>query len=72
MSFLETLFCDCLYHSEVSNIKIKKELLTIILNIEKNKNSDNKTNIGGFQKELECRELFLNLISDEIKKYKSS
>ena len=71
MSFLETLFCDCLYHSEVSNIKIKNKLLKIILDIEKNKKSDEKTNIGGFQKELECRELFLSLISDEIKKYKS-
>ena len=71
MSFLETLFCDCLYHSEISNIKIKNKLLKIILDIEKNKKSDEKTNIGGFQKELECRELFLSLISDEIKKYKS-
>ena len=35
MSFLETMFCSSIYHSTLSDEKIKKQLLKIVCNLEK-------------------------------------
>ena len=69
MSFLEIMFCDSIYHSTISNEKIKKQLLKIVYDLEKNVESNKKTNEGGYQKDLNCRDLFSDLISEEIHKY---
>ena len=69
MSFLEIMFCHSIYHSTLSNEKIKKQLLKIVYSLEKNVESNKKTNKGGYQKELNCKDLFSNLISKEINKY---
>ena len=36
MSFLEIMFCDSIYHSTISNEKIKKQLLKVVYDLEKN------------------------------------
>ena len=69
MSFLETMFCSSIYHSTLSDEKIKKQLLKIVCNLEKNVESNKQTNEGGYQKDLNCRDLFLDLISEELYKY---
>ena len=69
MSFLEIMFCDSIYHSTLSNEKIKKQLVKIVYDLEENVESNKKTNQGGYQKDLNCKDLFLNLISKEINKY---
>jgi len=70
MSFLEIMFCDSIYHSTISNEKIEKQLLKIVYDLEKNVESKkNYTNEGGYQRDLNCRDLFSDLISEEINKY---
>ena len=69
MSFLETMFCDSIYHSTLSNEQIKKQLLKIVYDLEENVESNKKTNEGGYQKDLNCRDLFSDLISEDLHKY---
>ena len=40
MSFLETMFCDSIYHSTLSNEKIKKQLVKIVYDLEENVESN--------------------------------
>ena len=47
MSFLETMFCDSIYHSTLSNEKIKKQLVKIVYDLEENVESNKKTNQRG-------------------------
>ncbi len=57
MRFLEIMFCYSIYHSTLSNEKIKKQLLKIVYDLEENVKSNKKTNHGGYQKDLNCRDL---------------